>query len=287
MNPITYSIERTIEYDIPRAMLEMCFLSRLKHDRISLLTLESQIRRIVFEKRVLVDCNLQHGTMMHIPVADCTLLENDFYSSTYHVPMNLTQYKRITSPLHVTNTNGAVMPNNGEGYSGGAGMGSSSMSSFSSSYGNGNRSHSIMTSTIQVAQSTAPIPDVSNALTYLVGDNTILVKGASVVPGNMYFRVMVENDSNFNHILPQWYTTFHELALEAVKSYMYNNLVLEQDNVFIHSGGELNKFRDILESYSDSSELYKELLMSWTKSALLNDPEGSRRHYQSVVPGGL
>ena len=52
------------------------------------------------------------------------------------------------------------------------------------------------------------------------------------------------------------------------------------------SGGELNKFKEIVDSYSDMEEIYAEKLEEWYKTALLNDPEGSRQHYQ-MISGGL
>lgn len=283
MNPITYAIERIIENDIPKPMLLLAFNSRLAHNQINHLTLEAQIRKMVIEPRVLKDCNLQHGTMIHIPVKDCKLLEWDYYTSTYLVPKNLTQGKRITSVLHVTNTNGAIMPTTMGGASAAPGIGNGMYSATMSGTSNVG---ALMSAHMQMAASVSPVQIVSNALTYLVGENTIMVKDITVMPNTMFFRVMIENDENFNHIQPQWYTTFHELVLEAIKMYMYNNLVLEQDNVFIHSGGELNRFKEILDEYRESRDLYKELLMAWTKSALFNDPEASRREYQFAVSGG-
>ena len=283
MNPITYAIERIIEFDIPRPMLLMAFNSRLVNNQRNHYTLESQIRKLVIEARVLKDCNLQHGTMIHVPLKDCELLEWDYYTSTYRIPKSLTQGKRITCVLHVTNTNGAIMPTAMGGSSAAPSMGSGLYSATASSV---NSMGALTNAHMQLAASVSPVQVVSNALTYLVGENTVLVKDIVVMPNTMFFRVMVENDENFNHVLPQWYTTFHELALEAVKMYMYNNLILEQDNVFIHSGGELNTFKSILEEFRESRDLYKELLQAWTKSAILMDPEGSRREYQFAVSGG-
>ena len=278
MNPITYSLERMIEFDIPKPILNMAFISRLMVERYTLDTLESRIREKVIEKRVLVDCNLQHGTLMNIPLAQCEKIEGDFYQAVYRIPKSLTQGKRITTCLHLTQATGLITANSANGMSNSTGL-------FAAAYINNNRTGGIFSANMQGAASVAPVEVVSNALTYLIGENTILVKDTYIVPSTQQFRVMVENDENFNHIQPQWYTTFHELCLEAVKVYIFNNLVLEQDNVFINSGGELARFKDIVDSYEDSREMYKELLEAWVKAAYLNDNIASTRHYQLSVGG--
>jgi hypothetical protein len=52
------------------------------------------------------------------------------------------------------------------------------------------------------------------------------------------------------------------------------------------SGGEMNKFKEIVDSYSDMEELYAEKLEAWYKSALLNDPMSFQAHYQLATGGG-
>lgn len=279
MNPISYSIDRLVKFGIPKPILNMTFISRYAKDYYTLDTLESKIREEVISGRIVVDCNLVHGTEMTVPLSKCERIEGNYYTSTWRIPKTLTQGKRITSVTELTAASGSVVTTDATMNGSSAGLYNSSMASFST-YG------SVLGAARQMQRSATPIMSVSNALIYLVGDNTVLIKDSVLTPATMVLRVLVENDENFNHIQPAWYPTFYELVATAVKSYIYNNLVIEQDNVFISSGGELNRFKEIVDSYSDAEEIYAEKLEEWYKCANLNDPESSRRHYQMATGGG-
>lgn len=277
MNPITYALERIINFGIPKAILNMAFLSRHMVDRYTLDTLESQIRTKVIDARVLVDLNIVHGTMMTIPLAACKRLDGDFYTATYHIPKELTAGKKVTSVYHVTSAAGMITT---------AASANNSQGIYTSTFTGYAKSGALFGAMNQLSKSVEPVPVVSNALCYLIGENTVHIKDTVIVPATMHLRVFVENDENLNHIQVPYYTVFHELIEVAIQAYIYNNLTLEQDNVFINSGGELNKFRDIVESYSDAEMLYREKLEEAHKSMALNDPESQRRHYSSRVSAG-
>lgn len=278
MNPITYSLDRIINFGIPKAILNMTFLSRHMVDRYTLDTLESQIRTKVIDARVLVDLNIVHGTMMTIPLAACKRMDGDFYTGTYYIPKELTAGKKVISVYEVTSAAGMITTsasaNNSQGI-------------YASTFTGYAKTGALFGAMNQLSKSVEPIPLVSNALVYLIGENTVHIKETVIVPATMHLRLFVENDENLNHIQVPYYTVFHELIEVAIQSYIYNNLILEQDNVFINSGGELNKFRDIVESYSDAEQLYREKLEEAHKSMALNDPESQRRHYQFRVGGGF
>lgn len=279
MNPITYAIDRIIKFGIPKPILGMMFLSRYAREYYTLDTLESKIREEIIDQRIIVDCNLVHGVNMTIPLAKCEKLTGNYYSSTWRVPKELTQGKRIVSVLEVTAASGTVITAD-------ASMSATSTGMYTATMANYTTMGAVMGAARQMQRSVMPIQMVSNALVYLVGDNTIMIKDSVIIPATMMLRVIVENDENMNHIQPAYYLTFYEIVLSATKSYIYNNLVLEQDNVFIMSGGELNKFKDIVDNYADAEQLYTEQIESWYKSMILNDPESQRQHYQMTSGGG-
>lgn len=279
MNPITYAIDRIIKSGIPKPILNLMFLSRYARDYYTLDTLQSKIREEVINSRVLVDCNLVHGTDMTIPLVKCEKLTGNYYSAVFRVPKELTQGKRIVSVIDLTAASGTVITAD-------ASMTATSSGMYTATMANYTTMGAVMGAARQMQRSVMPIQVVSNALVYLVGDNTVLIKDSVIIPSTQHLRVVVENDENMNHIQPAYYPTFYDLALTAVKAYIYNNLVVEQDNVFIMSGGEMNKFKEIVDSYSDMEELYAEKLEAWYKSALLNDPESFKQHYQLATGGG-
>lgn len=279
MNAINYSIRHILKKDIPRAILNMTFLSRQMYDTFTFDTLESKIREEVFEGFVAMDCNLVNATQMTIPLAMCERIDGSFYTATYRIPKTLTQGKKVLYPIHITQAAGTMTAVDTNGVNN---IATSTITSSFSFNGVGG----VFSAVQQAAESVSPIPLISQALVYMVGENTVLIKDSIIAPGNMQLRVVVENDENMDHIQPPYYPVFHDLFLLAVKSYIYNNLVIEQDNAFINSGGELNRFKDIVESYSDAAEQYKVQLEFFQRSMMLNDPEGWRRHYQARVGGG-
>lgn len=311
-NPITYSINRMIKQDIPKGILEMAFLSRYGENFITVDTLESKIRQEIVDERVAEDLELVHSTQLTIPLARCQRLAGGYYNATYYVPNELTQGKKITSVLHLVEGTTPIGSDQSASFSPLTNQGGtttttsssySSSSSSSSSTGNGfwptgfvtsgttntssiSSSGSFVSTMQQAVQSVSPIKNVANALCYLIGHNTIFIRDTIVVPQTMYFRVNVENDENLNHIQRPFYTVIHKLIVLATKAYIYNRLILEQDNAFINSGGELNVFRDIVNSYESANEQYEEYLEEAYKSMLLNDHEQARRHYQARTGGG-
>lgn len=279
MNAINYAIQQILKRDIPKAILNMTFLSRQMYDEFTFDTLESRIREEVFEGFVAMDCNIANATQLTIPLALCERIDGTFYTATYRIPKTLTQGKKVLYPIHVTQAAGTMTAVDSNGVNN---IATSTVTSSFSFNGVGG----VFTAMQQAAESVSPIPLISQALVYMVGENTVLIKDSIIAPGNMQLRVVVENDENLNHIQPPFFPVFYKLFLLAVKAYIYNNLVIEQDNAFIHSGGELNRFKDIVDSYSDATEQYNEQLEFFTRSMMLNDPEGSRRHYQARVGGG-
>lgn len=301
-NVITYAIQRIMKTGIPKQVLELAFTSRFANSTITLDTIESKIRQEVLDERVAHDLQLVHTTQLTIPLAQCERLSGGFYNATFRIPNELTQGKKVVSVLQVTSSAAPVIIDSGTPVTPPAQTNTSSSysysySSSSSMSGTGgtwgatssmsiNNTGGVVQAMQQAVRSVSPVPLVSNALVYLVGYNTVTIKDTVITPATMQLRVNVENDENLNHIQPPYWTVFHKLLLLACKAYIYNLLIVEQDTAFIHSGGELNKVRDIIESYSDAEEQYEEYLEEAYKSFMLNDPHQSTRHYMARTGGG-
>jgi hypothetical protein len=211
MNPITYAIDRIIKSGIPKPILNLMFLSRYARDYYTLDTLQSKIREEVIDSRVLVDCNLVHGTDMTIPLVKCEKLTGNYYSAVFRVPKELTQGKRIVSVIDLTAASGTVITAD-------ASMTATSSGMYTATMANYTTMGAVMGAARQMQRSVMPIQVVSNALVYLVGDNTVLIKDSVIIPSTQHLRVVVENDENMNHIQPAYYPTFYDLVLTAVKA---------------------------------------------------------------------
>lgn len=280
MNAVSYVLQRLLNGGIPNKILRMAFKSRLSNNVGDASTLEYAIREKVLDARVLIDVGLLHTTQMTIPLVKCERIVGDYYTATYRVPNELTQGKRIVSVLHVTAAAGTIVTQQGNA------AGTQSGGLYSPSIMADGMDSSLLLANNVAMNTLSPIPVVSNALTYLVGYNTVMIKDSVIIPSTMHLRVNVENDSNMSHLNTPIFPRFYKLCLLAAKSIIYNLLVEEQDSVFIHAGGEWNKFRDIVESYESAAEEYELFLDDFYQSALLDDQEQQRRHYQMRFGGG-
>lgn len=294
MNAVQYALQRIRQSGINKHILSLAYGSRFGYETFTHDTIESKMREEVFDGRILIDVNCVNTTQVTIPLMLCTRIDQGInFTSTWRVPKDLTEGKKITYVLHVTNASGYI------GSSGtsardtnGNAINNGTVASTSTSAGsmmtNANMMFGQSSSALamnQAATSVSSIPVVSNALAYVVGDNTILIKDSIVQPSTMQLRVAVEQDIHLSNIQPPYFQAFYKLALSAVKAHIYNKLIIDQDTAFINSGGEMNKMRDIIESYADEEEKYEEQLELWFQSQLLNDPESQRRQYQIAVGG--
>lgn len=278
MNAMRYALDRIVKYGIPRTILNLAFMSRYVKEQPTTYTLEAEIRNTVIQPRVYEDCNLVHGTQITIPLAQCTRLSGGYYTSVWHADKSLTQGKTIVSVLEITAAMRTLTAADWSGSNNSSGIYNSTLTSFTQ-FG------SVYGASEQMVNSVTPVPVVSNAMVYLINENTFLIKDSVIVPATMAVRCMVENDENMNHIQAAWYPTFYDLCLTAVKSYIYNTLTVDIDSAYLQGGMELNKVKEIIDGYADAEEQYAEKLDSWYSSALLNDHESSRRFYQSISPG--
>lgn len=283
MNAITYALQRITKSTIPKNILNLAYASRFAYDTVTNDTIESRIREEVIDGRVLLDMNIVNTTEITIPLNKCERLTgSDLYTAAYRIPKSLTQGKKVLYPLHVTAAAGVFASNVSAGLDGGSnstgGMYVPSLNNFGSGSG-------LLDANRQLANSVNPVTIVSNAITYMIGENTVLIKDTVILPGTMHLRVHLEMDENLNDIQPPYFPDFYKLVLTALKADIYRKLILEQDTVFIHSGGELNRLRDEIETYREALETYEELLEDWYKAQLLNNDESWRRHYQLRTPG--
>ena len=77
-------------------------------------------------------------------------------------------------------------------------------------------------------------------------------------------------------------TKMFEALIDNIEANLFSRITTSIRN----ETNTMNRVRDIIESYSDAEEKYREQKDIWYKCALLNDPESSRQHYQ-MSTGGL
>lgn len=256
-----------IRYRIPRPILEAVFIPRNSSWRNPVSTnLEEQILSLVIRPRVLVDCNLVGGTEVFVLLDGCPVERTNDYTSVYRIPKDKTQGRSIISVLNVTFSN----PNNVSAYGVAAGQQNTRMLQLGSA----------------VMNAMGDIPVTSTAQVQLIGENVVMVKDVVLLPANIYLRCVVANDENMNHLQLKSYRDFANLGVLAVKSYIFNSYVIDMDIGELHSGQTLGRFKEIIDNYADSEELYDTFLREkWQKIAFMNDRESMNRLLKLVVSG--
>jgi hypothetical protein len=117
----------------------------------------------------------------------------------------------------------------------------------------------------------------------LIADNTILVSEPSVYLLNCYLRCVIENDDNMGNLNPRSYIAFSRLVELAVKSYIYNYMVVKMDRAQLYNGHELGSIKDVIDGYSDSESMYREYLREdWRKVAFLNNSLSTENYITSM-----
>lgn len=255
-----------IKFRIPKKLLEDAFIYRGLEYRQAPISIDEAIRNQVIRPRVLVDCNIHGGTETYIGLEDVPYERTDDYTSVYRIPKSKTQGRSIISALNVTFTD--PLRSSAFGIMGGCG-------------------NSTMMQAAQAAMDAhGMIPITSTAKVQLIAENTIMVRDSMVLPPNIYVRVILAHDENMSHLQVKSFPYFTKLCEYAVKSYIYNKLVIELDVGEIYGGQVIGKIKDILESYADSEQLYQEYLeTTMAKLFVLQDGESIRR-LTAIAVGG-
>jgi hypothetical protein len=255
-----------LHFRIPRQILETVFLKRNERWRNTALSIDEHILNEVVRPRVLVDCDLVGGTEAFISLAGITAeVDNDF-TTVYRIPKSKTQGRSIVSVLNITFSD----PNRASSYGSGASM-----------------NNSVLLQAGQaVMDAVGGIPVTSTATVQLIGENVVMVRDSSTLPANLYLRCVLGNDEAMSHIQLKSYRAFAKLVELAVKAYIFNEYAITMDIGQLQAGQNLGRFKEIVDSYADSEELYDTYLREkWQKTAFMNDTQSYGRYLRMIVGG--
>lgn len=269
MQALTKAIDE-IKYRIPAMVLQQTFKQSSYSWRTSPITIDEQIMNLVIRARVLVDCNLVGGTEVLISLVNINPQYVDAFTLIYHVPKELIQGRTILSVKSIGYMNTIGLP-------GGVMSAVGVQKSFTDV---GNVANAVM-------QSHSAAPIMSNANTQLIGDNVVMVKVSGTTVVNNIMRCMVTDDPNMNHLQVRSIPDFCKLVELAVKSYIYNTLIINMGNALLSGGQELGVFKTIVDSYADSEQMYQDFLKNtWQAVAFVND-ETQFTRFVKILTGGL
>lgn len=270
MNILTKAVD-SCKYRIPIEVLKIAFNDEVQNWRQAPISLDEMIMNKVIRPRVLTDANIVGGETILVSLAGVQGRTLDQYSIIYEIPAELIMYRSLMSVLSVGYLRGM-----GNGYNGYAGT-------------NFNQSgNDLLGAAKKVGDSMASIPNVSTAKADIIGYNTIRIHDQAGILGLYELRCVVANEENLNNISPRSYLAFSELVVLAVKSYIYNTLIVKLDSAYLAGGQELGSIKSIIEGYSDEEENYNTYLENkWRPTAFMNNTKDHERFIRLQINSAL
>lgn len=129
-----------------------------------------------------------------------------------------------------------------------------------------------------ITRASTGAPTTGTAYVELIGPNIVLINDSNALSSWAYLRCTLSFDDTFSEIKPIYRSDFAQVAVLAAKAFIYNTLVIDVDEGVIRSGKALGRFREILDSYSDSLEVYDDLMNTkMRKIMIMNDTEQYRK----------
>ncbi len=267
MNAISKALDE-IKFRIPLPILKEVFKDNgYGNWRKKPVSIDEQILNRVIRSRVLVDCNLVGGSEIYVSLEGLSPMLVDNVTVIYHIPKDRTQGRAIVSALAVGYTAYALAYNS-------SGLGIVDPKSISDVT---NAANSVM-------MSHSGVPPMSTANVQLIAENTVMVKDTARVTNHQTLRCVIADDENMNHLQIRVIPSFCNLVELAVKSYIYNNLTVTMDMAKLEGGQELGRFKEVVDSYADAEEMYRDYLTNkWQAAAFMNDNMTTTRFIKLMI----
>lgn len=262
-----------VKMTIPPQILQVAFRDNVSNWRKAPVSLDDMIMNKVIKPRVLVDANLVGGQISMINLANMVPKYSDNASIVYELPPEATQNREIISVLSVN-----LLPY----------VASGPNTNSSGGISNVGQVNDISSVSMRVMDSHSNMPVVSTAHADLIGYNTVLIRNTARAAGMYQLRCILSNSENLNNINPRSWLSFTELCVLAVKSYIYNNLIISIDSAYLTGGQELGAVKNYVEGLSDSESMYRTYLNEvWAATAFCNDTDSFHRLIRAQFSPGL
>lgn len=108
-------------------------------------------------------------------------------------------------------------------------------------------------------------PDVD-----LISGSRIMISPPQYADYDWVLSCNVAYDENFNGLNRQAVLALQDICLSAVKSHIYNKLVLEVDQGLIIYGGELGTAKELIYEYKEEEEKFQDQLTRFSGAAMLD-----------------
>lgn len=245
--------------NIPKYILERAFEPKKFHT-----TIDARIMEEVIYGRIRLDTNLIAGKRTTIqllndwvyhrdmPVSD-SLTGTAYQASYYRIPPQAREGRNIGSVEALDDYYISSLPLNNQ------------LLGAVSNVGN------TITGLASAAVTSRTLKDVPlMPMATLNGQNIIRIYPDTFSDG-LLLNCWLEYDAEFTNANQDVIYHLRELCLNAVKTWIWNKLVIEIDSAEIQAGSELGVFKEIVSEYKDAANEYHRLLMN-VRGAQLMDP---------------
>lgn len=242
-------------FTIPREILKLAYMDRANF-RAAPISLEEQIRRKTIMARVYVDTNIVGGDTIIVDLRGLQPHQIDKYNYVFDIPAERVNYRTILTALSVN-----YMAYN-----------SVANTPIAGASGSSNQINDVSSGASRAMDSWSNIPIVSNAECIMVGHNSVMVRNHLITAGVVQLRCVVTNDERLSNISIRNAPAFSKLCNLAVKSFIYNELLISLDRGYLERGQELGVIKSYVEGLSDSEEMYQTFLREeWGAVGIIND----------------
>lgn len=272
MNAIQKALDE-VSFTIPHELLVEAFKDDTPNWRQAPISLHEQIKNKVIRPRVLFDLNIIGGKMIIVSLEGLAATYSDISTLVYEIPPERLGYRNLISVLSVS-----YMPLAASYTNMGTGIGTVMP----------NSTNDIASAGQRVFSSQASIPPISNATVEIIGQNTILIRDKIRTTGVYQLRCHVENENNLGNVNPRSYHVIAMTCILAIKSYIYNKLIVRMGRGYLEGGQELGVFKDTVDSYADAEEMYQTYLKEVTRSVMfMNDIDTYQRFNRIQLNPGI
>lgn len=252
-----------LRFRVPPQILNAIFLNQNQDWTRAPVSLDEAIMSKVIRPRVMMDCDIVGGTDVLIDISNLPSERMDVTSWVMRVPKTLTQNRSIISVQGIT----TVRPDN-----------RAFMTTPMANTG------AMMMAGNALLQTNMIPPAIFNHRLDLIGENVILISETSYLQPNMYLHCMLGSDEQLSHIKMRYWIKFSRLVELAVKSFIYNEYIVEMDMFELRGGQAMGRFKEIIDSWNDSEQEYQLFLAEkWKKSSMQNDERAHDRYIKALI----
>lgn len=243
------------KYRIPREILKLAYMEQ--QWGAAPVNLDEMIRRKTIHARVLVDVDIVGGETILVDLKGLNPQMVDQYNYIFDIPPERLNYRTILTALSVNYMAYNSVTNN---YMPGT-------SSSTPNYIN-----DVSSAAHRAMDSRANIPIVSNAQCTVVGHNTVMIRNHMVTAAVVQLRCIVTNDERLNNLSIRNAPAFSKLCELAIKSFIYNELLVKLDKGYLERGQELGVIKTYVDGLADAEDMYQTFLKEqWGAVGIIND----------------